>query len=439
MKEIIKNQLVQDGWQKGDKLLLAISGGVDSMLMWRLIHELELEYAVAHVNFQLRGSDSNADQSLIEKVARVRNTRCFILQENASDFAKKQGLSIQMAAREIRYKWFEKVMQDNKFEFLCTAHHLNDSIETFFINLDRGTGIKGLAGISSTQRILRPLISLTKQEIRYCAEQLQLSYREDKTNLENKYKRNWLRNTILNNWQENNPSFEKTMAKNIARLNKTEKVFKKAISKDLAQIRSELEKDYFLIQSFQDLEFPEESLFELLTEYGFNETQIQNLNTGIQNHQVGLRLTSDNFELNLDREKVYLKAQKEKEQSLETQIFKYQDEIDSPIPLSFQVITKSEMLLDSDPNIEHVDMDKLNFPLKIRQWRKGDKMQPLGMKGQKKVSDILVDSKVPLIEKENCLLIESDQQIVWLIGYRVSEQFKVDKQTKQVLKMKRLK
>lgn len=435
MKDIVKNQLIKDGWQQGDKLLLAVSGGVDSMVLWQVVHDLKIDYAIAHVNFQLRGKESDSDQSLIEKIAKHRKSELFVLQQDTAKYAKENGVSIQMAAREIRYDWFHKLMEENQINFLCTAHHLNDSIETFFINLDRGTGIKGLGGISSTAKILRPLISTTKQEISNYAETHEVDFREDQSNQETKYKRNWFRKTILSDWKEQNPSFEKTMAKNLDRFARAEQVYQKALNTDLKKLRTELNNHWFYIASAKQLEFPEESLFELLSEYGFSETQINNLHTGILNNQVGLLLHTEKFELNLDREKVYLRARKEATENEGILIFKYQNEIQKPISLSFDLLTNNEISFKENSKIEHIDFDKLSFPIKVRKWKNGDKMKPLGMNGQKKISDILVDYKVPLIEKEACWVLESKQKVVWLVGYKVSDEFKVDAKTQQVLKM----
>jgi tRNA(Ile)-lysidine synthase len=435
MENRVKKQLIKDGWKEGQRLLLAVSGGVDSMFMWSLIHNLGIDYGIAHVNFKLRGVESDDDEKLVKRIAKARNIPFYQLEKNTKEIADEKSISIQMAAREIRYAWFDELMEAHNFDFLCTAHHLDDSIETFFINLDRGTGIKGLTGINSNEKVLRPLQNFSKEEIKNIAKKEELLFREDKSNSDVKYQRNWFRNELIASWKSRNGSFEKTMQKNLERLNQVSLVYKKAIDKDLKNIREELVADRFKILSYTKLEYGSESQFELLSGYGFNESQIENLNTSIKNQQVGLILKSKTFKINLDRREVFLKTI-EKDESEELLIFKYQNSIDIPIKLDFEIIKKEEVIFDQTSKIEFFDLDKLQFPLRLRKWERGDKMKPIGMKGQKKISDILVDLKVPMIDKSECWVLESNQKIVWLIGYKVSEEFKVDNNTAQVLRIK---
>lgn len=436
MKTEVLKYLNANGYKSGDRLLLAVSGGVDSMLLWEIIHQLEIDYAVAHVNFMLRGKESDSDQLMIEKVAKVRSTKLFTTKESAETKSQETGDSIQMAAREIRYSWFNELLEKHQIKFLCTAHHLNDSIETLLLNLNRGTSIKGLTGIKSHNNLMRPLSNFTKHEIRDYAEETDLFYREDASNRNNKYKRNWIRNILIEEWKKQNPSFEYTMAKNIDRFRIVEQVYTKAIELDLVELKKELEKGYLSIKSIYSLNYLEESLFHLLSPLGFSESQVQNLITGIENNGTGLILKAENYFLNLDRAKVYISQSNEKNNEEEGVILRYQNELSTPLKMQFDIISTDEVSFSNNLKEQYFDLAKLSFPLKLRKWSSGDKMKPLGMKGQKKISDILVDMKVPLIEKENCFVLESNQKIVWLVGYKVSEEFKIDSNTKQVIKMK---
>ncbi|KAA3650002.1 MAG: tRNA lysidine(34) synthetase TilS [Bacteroidetes bacterium] len=435
MKEAVKNHLKENAWNGKQKFLLAVSGGLDSMVLWHLFHQLKLDYAVAHVNFQLRGEASDGDENLVRETALKRAVPCFVKQADTKQVATEQGISIQMAAREIRYDWFKELMQENDLNFLATAHHLNDSIETFFINLDRGTGIKGLMGISSQENVLRPLISFAKDELKTYALTNEVSYREDASNEDIKYQRNWFRNTMLKEWKTRNPAFEKTMAKNLEHLAAAGNVYQKAIQNDLKAIRLELKKGLFSIKNYHLLEFKEESLFELLGAYGFSETQIQNLKQGIENRQIGLTFNSANYSLNLDRELVFIKELSLESLAQEVEIFRYQNRLESPIKLKFDLISKLDLTYVNNSSTEYVDFDQLSFPMQLRKWEKGDKMKPIGMKGQKKISDILIDLKVPLSQKDSIWVLLSNRKIVWLVGYKISEEFKVNKHTNQVLKI----
>ena len=436
MKTEVLKYLKANGYKSGNRLLLAISGGVDSMLLWEIIHQLEIDYAVAHVNFMLRQNESEADQLMIEKVAKVRGVKLFLKKESAESKSQESGDSIQMAAREIRYAWFNELITTHHFNFLCTAHHLNDSIETLLLNLNRGTSIKGLTGIKSHNKLMRPLSNFTKQEIRDYTQEIDLLYREDSSNRNNKYKRNWIRNILIEDWKKQNPSFEYTMSKNINRFRRVEQVYTKAIELDLVGLRKELERGYLTLKSIHSLNYLEESLFHLLSPLGFSESQVQNLITGIENKGTGLILKAEKYILNLDRDKVYVSQLNEKNYDKEGIILRYQNELSTPLKMQFDIISTDEVSFSNNLKEQYFDLAKLSFPLKLRKWSSGDKMKPLGMKGQKKISDILVDMKVPLIEKENCFVLESNQKIVWLVGYKVSEEFKIDSNTKQVIKMK---
>lgn len=436
MKTEVLKYLKANGYKSGNRLLLAISGGVDSMLLWEIIHQLEIDYAVAHVNFMLRQNESEADQLMIEKVAKDRGVKLFLKKESAESKSQESGDSIQMAAREIRYAWFNELITTHHFNFLCTAHHLNDSIETLLLNLNRGTSIKGLTGIKSHNKLMRPLSNFTKQEIRDYTQEIDLLYREDSSNRNNKYKRNWIRNILIEDWKKQNPSFEYTMSKNINRFRRVEQVYTKAIELDLVGLRKELERGYLTLKSIHSLNYLEESLFHLLSPLGFSESQVQNLITGIENKGTGLILKAEKYILNLDRDKVYVSQLNEKNYDKEGIILRYQNELSTPLKMQFDIISTDEVSFSNNLKEQYFDLAKLSFPLKLRKWSSGDKMKPLGMKGQKKISDILVDMKVPLIEKENCFVLESNQKIVWLVGYKVSEEFKIDSNTKQVIKMK---
>ncbi len=425
-KEYIKSKTAL----KTAKVLLAISGGVDSMVLLDLMKKSNIKLGLAHVNFQLRGEESDKDQALVEKIARQSKVKLHLLKKDTSKFAREKGWSTQIAAREIRYDWFDKLMVENNYDYLVTAHHLDDSIETFFINLNRGTGIKGLGGIQETEKILRPLLGFTKTEIRAYAVLHDIEYREDASNLDSYYLRNWFRNQLLPLWKSKNLKLEYKMQENMQRIHEAQQLIEKLIQEDLIGVDFKEEGGQLNFDTIAQMKAPKPTLMTALEPFGFNYQQIENLLKAIENHTVGSRLLTPSHELILDRSSVYLvKTTIKKEDNF---FLSPEGELTvSEVNYTYGFIKKEEVDY-KNPQAYFMDAEKLKFPIKLRSWEEGDRIQPFGMKGSKLVSDVLIDQKVPLHLKEKTKLLLSQEQIIAVIGFKVSDAIKITENTDKI-------
>lgn len=415
------------------KILIAVSGGVDSMVLWDLIHKSKRIYGVAHVNFNLRGEASKLDESLVIERAKELKIPCHTIQYDTNEYAKEQGISIQMAARELRYDFFKKLFDEQGYDCLATAHHLQDNIETFLLNLNRGTGIKGLSGISSTKQRFRPLLQYTKAEIRTFAAENNIAFREDKTNEDTKYDRNWFRHEVVAKWQGRNPNFFKTMSHNLSHIQDAYEVVEQDFKKKTKSIKATLKNGYINISDVENLKKKKYYLFEILSKYGFNSSHIESILKCIKNNQVGKVFHAKEYSIYIDRKKLILKeGEFEVSEKKSTYLLNTNTALELPLKVKVQNIETFMYDKKSSKNIEVFDSEKLKFPLTLRKWEQGDKMKPLGMKGSKKISDILIDLKIPLSKKNDVYVITSENKIVWLVGIRIDERFKVKKNSSQL-------
>ena len=424
-----------------DRLLLAVSGGIDSVVMCDLFYKSKLTFGIAHCNFQLRGEESNKDKEFVEALATSYNVPFYNTLFKTNVYAKKNKLSIQMAARELRYRWFEEIRQQYNYNYIATAHHLDDSVETLFINLIRGTGISGLHGILPKQGfIIHPMLFATKKEIQTYAQKYKLNYREDSSNISDKYTRNKIRHHIIPVLKELNPNFEKTAGDTIRHLYEVESVYRNEIeNKRNTIIKSEKEGITISIRSLKKL-FPLNTyLYEFLKPYQFNTSTIEEIITGLDG-EPGKQFFSATHRLIKDRETLIIQkltSEKIKKVS-EFKISKEQTELlTDKLRLKFQTLPTTNYQPDSyrvstTNSIAMLDFEKLQFPLEVRKWRKGDAFYPLGMKGKKKLSDFFIDNKLSLYQKENTWLITSSGKIIWVVGLRIDERFKITDKTRKI-------
>lgn len=413
---------------KQAKLLLAISGGVDSMVLWQLLEEFNLKVDLAHVNFQLRDDESEKDQAFLEKEAGKRKTKMHLLRAETKKKAAEKKQSTQIAAREIRYQWFEKLMQKHGYTHLVTAHHLDDSIETFFINLDRGTGLKGLCGIQSQGSVIRPLLDCTKTAIITFAEEQNISFREDASNADSNYLRNWFRNELLPLWKAKNPAFEQIMQANIQRLQESQQVVDKLVTADLTDLSSNPNSISF--EQIRQMKLAKQSLMKLLEPVGFNYAQVEQLLVSIEKAESGKQFFSESHQITVDREAIFIN-QRQSQDDEEIWIEKETSFLELPFHMHFSFLKKEEINWQQKQS-EYLDAAKLHFPLKLRKWKQGDRIKPLGMEGTKLVSDILIDEKIPLPQKQQSYVLLSGEQLIAVLGLRISEDFKVTDQTQEV-------
>lgn len=417
------------------KLLVAVSGGADSMALCSLLKEAEFNFAVAHCNFTLRGAESDADATFVEGFCLKNKIKFFYNSFDTAAYAGKHKISTQMAARDLRYGWFEELIKKNKFDYLLTAHHLNDNIETFFINLLRGSGINGLKGIiPKSGKKIRPLLFAIRDEIEAYIHSKGILYREDSSNKEDKYLRNRIRHNLIPELKSLNPSFEQTFASEIEILQQVNQlVYVEAEKKKklLATVKKDLCK--IDIEKLKKSGSPKLFLYEIIKDYGFNSVQAANVFDGLDG-LTGKMFFSETHQLVKDRKHLLIRDKSEAEDD-EVSIYKKTDKIKQPVQLdiSYYKIKKGEdVKIPALKNVAYLDADKLHFPMKITRWQQGDRFVPLGMWHSKKLSDFFVGEKMSLFDKDNQWILRNKEAIIWVIGRRIDDRFKVTATTKNV-------
>lgn len=414
----------------GKKLLIACSGGLDSVVLTHLMKEAGFEISLAHCNFSLRGKESDGDEMFVIGLAKQMNISVFAETFDTHKFAEEHKVSTQMAARTLRYNWFDEILINFKFDFLLTAHHLDDDLETFFINLSRGTGLNGLTGIpKKNNKIIRPILDFSREEILQYAEKNNLKWREDSTNQKSDYLRNKLRLEVLPKFKETNETVLKNFQKTQKNLQASRHLIEDYMSLIYKLVVSEAKDSYKInIQKLKELPHTDELLYELLNGFGFTEWQdISNL----LNAQTGKQIFSKTHQLLKNRKELILSEIILNELIEEFLISK--EGITTPIQLKIEA---SKYIGETEKNLIYVSAEKLKFPLKLRKWRSGDSFQPFGMNGKKKLSKFFKDEKIPLTEKDKIWLLLSEDKIVWVIGYRMDDCFKVTENTKKILQFR---
>ncbi len=408
---------------------MACSGGLDSVVLTQLCHSLKLDFSIAHCNFQLRGTDSDADEQFVVELAKKVNVKNFVKHFNTNNYVAQNKVNIQSAARDLRYAWFTELMQENQIRTLVTAHHADDNLETFLINLSRGTGIDGLTGIPvKTDTISRPLLAFSRTQILNYAKAENLEWREDVSNTNVKYLRNKIRHEIIPILKELHPTFLKNFKLTQSHLKGASTVINNHVELLKSRI-FEVHNDEFRI-SIEELNVlhPQSAyLHALLKDYGFTAwDDVARLLDGLS----GKEVRSTTHRLVKDRDYLLLETIKA-EVSQSYTIEEGQSEISKPIYL---VIEEVDALKETGEHILYVDKDSLKYPLVVRKWEKGDYFYPFGMSGKKKLSKYFKDEKVDVISKEKQWLLCSGDAIVWVIGRRADQRFSVNEKTKQIVK-----
>ena len=428
MRERLDKYIKQHNFfSKGDKLILAISGGADSVALAYLLKQLEYDFTMAHCNFGLRNKESDADEVFVKKLAKKLGVKCFTKSFETLKFATENKISIQMAARDLRYDWFENLRQKLRLDFILTAHHRDDDMETFFINLLRGTGIKGMLGVPQKKgSIVRPLLFTKKNEIYDFLKKNKIEYREDSSNKDDKYLRNKIRLQLIPLLEQMNPSFKETLTKEMDYLSGISEVYFTQIGRKKEQLLKQ-EMDYFTISivELKKLNPLQTYLYELLNPFGF--LNVQDICNALE-VQPGKQFFSATHRITIDRKQLIIQTIQEVEK-VELQIDESEKECFSPIHLGFTITENFN--IQNDLTIAMLDYDKLEFPLILRKWKKGDFFFPLGMNGKKKVSDFFTDNKISIPEKEQIWVLCSTDEIIWVVGMRISERFKISEKTKK--------
>jgi len=420
---------------KDKKLLVAVSGGVDSVALATLLSALKFPISLAHCNFNLRGEESKLDEEFVKKLGKKLNASVYTKKFKTKEFALKNKTSIQITARNLRYNWFSELMEQNSFDYVLTAHHADDNLETFLINLTRGTGLEGLTGIPQINgNIVRPLLTFSQKEILTFVKDNRIDWREDKSNASTKYIRNKIRHQVIPSLKEINPSLLETFAKTTSYLKESQEIIEKQIEKIRFDIVSE-EKDTIKIsiEKLERLPNPKAYLFQLLKKYNFTEwSNIYNLLSA----QSGKQVFSKTHTLLKDREYLFL-FKKSPSKDVET-IFITEDQQEITNPIRIRVETPKQTSRKNKQTI-FLDKEKIRFPLKLRKWEKGDFFYPSGMRGKKKLSKYFKDEKFSLLEKQNTwLLCNHDNTIISIINHRQDSRFEATELTTSLVKISTL-
>lgn len=417
---------------QGKKLLLAVSGGLDSMVLVHLFQQLNYEIVVLHCNFQLRGLESFEDQQFIQEYSNTNAIPFVFTQFDTEAFAADCKVSIQVAARELRYSWFYEQLAIQKGDFILTAHHADDNLETFLINLSRGTGLEGLTGIpAQNEKVIRPLLSFSRQQMEEYASVNKLKWREDSSNASDKYLRNKIRHHLVPLLKELNPNFISSFEKTQSFLSEAQELVDDAAIMVYQQVaREEGEDIYFDLVRLLQLPNYSSYLYQWLKEFGFTAwDDIYELVTS----QSGKQVVAPYFRLIKDRDCLILSPLLSQENQQEFKIESVESKVKFPLNLVFSTVSKIGVASNSTI---FVDQDKLVFPLTLRHWNEGDVFQPFGMEGKsKKVSKLFKDEKLSLIDKEKVWLLCSNNQVVWVVGIRQDERFIIDPNSKNLLKI----
>ena len=392
------------------------------MVLADLLLKAKADFVIAHCNFHLRGEESDGDERFVRDYAKQNGLTIYVKQFETEQYADEHGLSIEMAARELRYAWFEELRQQLNYDYIAVAHHADDQLETFFINLLRGAGIRGLKGMQPVNgHIIRPLLDVSREEIHQYAMEHHLEWREDHTNAETLYLRNKIRHELLPVIDNISQEGRSAILKSICHLASENELYRELIKEKLFQIvKHDGAAQGIAYQSFpfSVLRFP--FLFEWLRDYGFNEEQVRFIHEAM-NGQPGKSFFSPTHRLTIERNGLEL-----------TPICQQGG---PSVTLDYQQIVKDEsFVLDKSPEVAQLDYDKLTFPLQIRKWQAGDRFHPLGLKGSKLLSDFFVDQKMTTRQKEECLVLTTaNDEIVWIVGRRIDDRYKVTEKTKTIL------
>ena len=436
MHKIFKNHIESNlGFLIEKRLIVAISGGLDSVVLAHLCKGLNLNFALAHCNFNLRGEESDADEDFVLDLAETLDVEVFIQNFDTQAYADEHKRSIQMAARELRYDWFKELAEQLKFDYILTAHHADDNLETFLINFTRGTGLNGLTGIPVVNDIVvRPLLQFSREQIKAYAKNENILWRDDSSNSSRKYLRNKLRHEVVPILKQINPNVLDSFQNTIENLNDTAEIVADSLVAFANRAITTIDESgiSYKISEFKKFNNPKSYLFEMFKDYGFTEwNDIEDL----LDAQSGKLVLSNTHRLIKHREYLILTELKSNNNLVVTlsEVEVQKGSLETPCGiLSFEDV---EGVFDASKNVIFIDKEKLKFPLELRLWKEGDFFHPSGMTGKKKISKYLKDEKLSLVEKENTWVLTSEDQIIWVVGKRSDERFKVTEKTKQILKV----
>lgn len=424
-------------FSKNDTILLAVSGGVDSVVMLHLFSRIHSHFAIAHCNFKLRGQESDADEALVASLAQQYAVPFHHQAFETTEHATRQQVSIQMAARTLRYQWFDQLLQSHAYAYVATAHHLEDQLETALLHFTKGTGVAGLRGMRVKHKnIIRPMLWATKAAIEAYAEEHTLVWREDQSNASDDYQRNLLRHQVIPSLLSINPNLWNTFATTAERLRATEQLLEEEVSRLVREAVSHQQEQVGIdLRALQSHRQSALLLSELLKPYGFSYVQSRAIASQMDPPTVGKIFSSGKWDLLIDRQQLVL----------------YQPNSTAPSFVTVQVSDKEaawdghrlmvrrhhqpNYTIRPHPQVAALDEDKLVFPLTIRRWQPGDRFCPLGMQQYKKLSDFLIDQKVSRLKKESVYVLLSENAIVWVVGHRLDHRYRITADTQRVYEL----
>ena len=412
------------------KLIVATSGGMDSMVLVHLFQKFNLNFALAHCNFQLRGAESDGDENFVKDYAKHNNITFFVTKFDTKNYSEENKLSTQVAARNLRYNWFNELLVSEKFDFVATAHHLDDQVETFLINFSRGTGLDGLTGIPSQNgNIIRPMLPFSRKEIENYVSENKLQWREDSSNTSDKYLRNKIRHHVIPVFKEINESFLQSFQNTLDHLNQEQSLVNDAVQMVYDIVVSEDNEQLKInISALLQYENYRAYLYKWLNKYGFLAwNDVYNLIEA----QSGKQIFSEKYILLKDRDFLIL-SKKETTNFEEIIIHSITEKPNFPLKLT---LCNQSDIFNQMKNVIFVEENKIQFPLTIRKWKEGDYFYPSGMQGKKKVSKYFKDEKFTLFQKQDTWILESNNKIVWIIGHRADERFKVENTTQTIIQI----
>ncbi len=418
----------------GQKIIAGVSGGADSVFLIYILCELGYDCVIAHCNFHLRGEESNRDELFVKSLAEKLNLPFRSIHFQTEKYASERKISIEMAARDLRYAWFTELKERENAGCIAIAHHSDDVVETFLINMTRGTGIHGLTGIRPENGdVVRPLLTLSRQEIEDYLQKNEIPFVVDSTNKESVYIRNKFRNQIIPLLQTINPSVKESILQTVENLQKTASFIENRLNGIKADLFTQKEDvQYISIEKLKKEDSPLFVLYELLHPYGFSASAIEDIYNGLDGTP-GKQYFSHNYRILKDRESLVLSAKKQEE----TVIYHIQNtDTNVEIPLKITITyeeNRPDFEIMKDKRFCYLDVDKLTFPLRIRGWERGDSFIPFGMKSRKKVSDFFIDRQFSILQKEQAWLLLSDEEIVWIIGERSDNRFRIDAETRKIM------
>jgi tRNA(Ile)-lysidine synthase len=420
-------------FNNGSRLLLAVSGGVDSMVMARLFRDAGIRHSIAHCNFSLRGKESDGDEEFVAEYARVNNIPFFSIRFDTLGYAASKKISVQMAARELRYEWFGTIVRREGFDAVAVAHNLNDNVETFLINLLRGTGLSGLTGMDSHRDpVIRPLLFASRAEILAFASSDKIDYREDSSNKEVKYTRNRIRHNVIPEMEKVNPGVLNAITDTMKHLSSASGIIDTYIDHVMEDMFIPVQDGFEVdISTLTSLKPFVPHIYELFRRFGISPKQTDEV-ISLLGSQTGKYIYTSTHRLLNDRGKIIVTEKTEEEPAV--YVFSSLDEMRiSGIYTDMHITEPSGDPLPVTPLTASLDLDRITFPVTVRHWEPGDRFMPLGMKQMKKISDFLIDLKVPVTEKEKVLLLLSGQEVIWVMGYRIDDRFRVTNKTGKIL------